>query len=294
MVNFAKLAESKNRFSNLENRLDVALTARHALRTLPMLAPAANPNARNYSAKLSTTILPGFRCILVASFAAKYPNEAIEVNYAVLILAKAAIVSAYDAAAGRAAKAAHDAFVAVLVSYPANSVTDSVLNSLLAHDIEGALAAGYATDDFAPYDNADHAALSAHATDRDLALDDVGSIGAQAAFYASAAERAEIGPSISQGKSVKVEALLRKPLWTNGMPEDMSIYWRDLKSHLLKLNQGWDVWIELYEAELNGAEFNKPLDLAIALKPKEFWQQDIPTINAEIRLLVEEHKLRFG
>lgn len=90
------------------------------------------------------------------------------------------------------------------------------------------------------------------------------------------------------GRPIGAEALLRLPLWRDGVPEHFAGFWAELKNLLSSLNQGWDVWIELYEAELNGAVFNKPLDMAIALKPDEFWEQDIPTINAEIRRLVDE------
>ena len=54
-----------------------------------------------------------------------------------------------------------------------------------------------------------------------------------------------------------------------------------LKSHLLKADEGWEVWTGWYEDRLHGRPFNKALEEARVLIPDEIWKQGPKVANAD-------------
>jgi hypothetical protein len=69
--------------------------------------------------------------------------------------------------------------------------------------------------------------------------------------------------------------------------------WQGLKAALLAANEGWEVWVDWYEARLAGDATHPPneaLEIARATIPDEIWQQGPAVVNAEIKRLIGEHE----
>ena len=104
---------------------------------------------------------------------------------------------------------------------------------------------------------------------------------------------------VEKGSSVKDLAI--QPLWNgdsmeNHFPLQLKQKWQILKQHLIALNQDWDVWIDWYEARLDG----KPLIEEIEIGDPENGQYGRVTLpvdyyndpakaNAAIKEIIEDY-----
>lgn len=85
--------------------------------------------------------------------------------------------------------------------------------------------------------------------------------------------------------------LAGRPLWPDGTPNWAKTAWSEMRAELLGAREGWDVWIELYDALLTGSA---PSDPAIALAyvtPAAAlweWESGPQGVNAEIKRLLAE------
>jgi KAP-like P-loop domain-containing protein len=92
--------------------------------------------------------------------------------------------------------------------------------------------------------------------------------------------------------SLAAKSLAALPLWPSEVVIDEVIKsWEGLKSLLLSINQGWEVWNEWYEARLFGRPADEEiLEVARVTLPNVMWQQGPKLVNAEIKLLTEFHE----
>jgi hypothetical protein len=85
-------------------------------------------------------------------------------------------------------------------------------------------------------------------------------------------------------------------LWLEGTPDWASEAWQAMAAALWSSREGWEVWIDWYEARSRGAptwpdlspEVNEELEVAIATLPEEIWLSGPEAANAEIKRLIEE------
>ena len=85
-------------------------------------------------------------------------------------------------------------------------------------------------------------------------------------------------------------SLARTPLWQGGMPPTLAASWNKLKARLIEADEGWDVWIDWYEARLHGhPEPNEALEVARVLIPDTDWERGPAYVNRVIAELMERH-----
>ncbi|MCH8951214.1 MAG: hypothetical protein IID49_03665, partial [Proteobacteria bacterium] len=92
--------------------------------------------------------------------------------------------------------------------------------------------------------------------------------------------------ALEQGQSP--ERVAARPLWPEKLPGWAADAWAKLEDHLLKADEGWEVWTGWYEDRLHGRPFNKALEEARVLIPDEIWEQGPKAVNAEIARLMKE------
>jgi hypothetical protein len=80
------------------------------------------------------------------------------------------------------------------------------------------------------------------------------------------------------------------PLWPKGQPDELRSMWVELNAALRTSGEDWDVWIDWYEARLQGKGSNQKLEIARAMIPNEIWREGPAKVNAEIKRLIEKHK----
>jgi len=115
-------------------------------------------------------------------------------------------------------------------------------------------------------------------------------VGTAAAGTADAAATAD-ADLIDAGRSGS--ELMRFPLWSTPVPDWATEAWEDLRAALLAADEGWEVWIDWYEARLAGDADHPPyeaLEIARATIPEEIWNQGPEVVNAEIKRLIAEHE----
>lgn len=91
-------------------------------------------------------------------------------------------------------------------------------------------------------------------------------------------------------------ALMRLPLWVEGMPEVIQVKWNDNKLALLAFDEAWFVWTNWYDDILRGA--NHPnsrleieeLEFARALIPDGTWERGPAHVNSLIAALEAEYR----
>ncbi len=115
------------------------------------------------------------------------------------------------------------------------------------------------------------------------------------AAYAAAADAAsdyigiieEIENDLSLLENLSVTKLLEKALWSNAVPDSWQQLMVDFKKDALSLDAGFQVWLDWYEARLQG----KPIDTELLNKwnniPDELKEQGAAKVNAYLNNLVE-------
>jgi hypothetical protein len=82
--------------------------------------------------------------------------------------------------------------------------------------------------------------------------------------------------------------LAGRPIWPDA--QWGSEEWKFAKRALLALNEGWDVWIDWYEARRDGHSAVGGLEVARVLIPEERWEQDPLVVNLAIKRLIERYR----
>ncbi|MEM6384289.1 MAG: hypothetical protein AAF739_16570 [Pseudomonadota bacterium] len=153
-------------------------------------------------------------------------------------------------------------------------------------------AAAYAAD---AADAAARAAdAAAYAADAAYAAADAAARAAYAAAYAAdaayaAADAADV-EAIEAGKTLALQ-----PLWPDGESNWARKNWQTLRQSLLDLEEDWEVWIDWYEARLQGkptfrlsAAANERIEVARVLEiEEEDWKQGPAHVNAKIKAIIE-------
>ncbi len=87
-----------------------------------------------------------------------------------------------------------------------------------------------------------------------------------------------------------------KPLWTEGMPQQLKRKWRNLSGLLIELDEDWQVWTDWYKDRLEGSftllgrPVNPELEDARSRIIQEEWEQGPTYVNAIIAELEEEYR----
>ena len=97
------------------------------------------------------------------------------------------------------------------------------------------------------------------------------------------------------------ENLIQKPLWSNGMPQDILVLWLGLKDKLTALNENWEVWTNWYEDRLWGTDNpqSRPLIMAlerdrIRVPSDEDWKQGPAQVNDILAELEDRYRRPGG
>ncbi len=256
--------------------VSVVIAARMVMRALPMLNEFFRARSK-FDDPGSATVLPVLRAVAVAWAAGRYPARGKELSAAAVrayhiarFIDSFAFTYAYTTGDDNARAAAKAAQAAAKTAH----ITASAIRAAAAQ------AAAYVTD--TAFTNAFTDALSdAPFADAAAAADTVADT---ACAYAAAADAEQIADGLS------TEELAGQPLWLVDMPAEFKTQWKGLKSELLALDQGWEVWSDWYEARLSGAPALEALEVARAKIPEEIWEQGSKSVNAEIRRLIDEHR----
>lgn len=84
--------------------------------------------------------------------------------------------------------------------------------------------------------------------------------------------------------------LAGRTLWHDLLSTEFLADWNAVKFELRHLNQNWEVWINWYEARLDGARANAELEASRAMISRDIWAQGPEVVNAEIQRLIDLHE----
>lgn len=96
----------------------------------------------------------------------------------------------------------------------------------------------------------------------------------------------ELGESAADRPEETVAGLSEKALWLGGTPVWASRQWADFKDKLPDA-EGWQVWVDWYEARLAGRKLDAALESDLLTIPSDEWAQGPAHVNAIIARLIE-------
>ena len=96
----------------------------------------------------------------------------------------------------------------------------------------------------------------------------------------------ESGENAGERPEATVAGLSEKALWLGGTPVWASRRWADFRDRLPDA-EGWQVWIEWYEARLAGRRLDAALETDLLTIPDDEWAQGPAHVNAIIATLIE-------
>ena len=96
----------------------------------------------------------------------------------------------------------------------------------------------------------------------------------------------ESGENAGERPEATVAGLSEKALWLGGTPVWASRRWADFRDRLPDA-EGWQVWIEWYEARLAGRRLDAALETDLLTIPDGEWAQGPAHVNAIIATLIE-------
>ncbi len=239
------------------DQVAVALASRASLRVLPLIG---RQRQLFESGPNPRRILLSFREIAAAWLVARYPGSVAKYRN-IFRVARESVGSFTDRSAADSFASVHAAFSAAsaAVSYP--HLSAQLTKAVSIHAATAVTAAHSAAEGFA------------------LHLAD-----------ASAADATAL---IDMGRTSV--SLTSERLWVNGAPDFVAISCTQLRTILAATNEGWEVWIDWYEARLAGDAGRPPneaLEIARAKIPDKIWKQGPAAVNAEIKRLIAENEVR--
>ena len=287
------------------------LAVRAALRVVPVLGYALCDDQKDRRRRI---ILPSLRALAAASFAAALPTRAAEVCSAARSAALDAQHAIIDLANGTrmAVVEANDA-VLELPEYIWSLENDARAVGLAVHAVDAIMQSVHATVDAVDAEKGIARPASVHETTvgaavaANIAID---AIHGDADFFIEAEEDDDSGigvaPHIAEfWKAVEedtkclsappsagwqpeqfVADLTEKPLWLNGTPVWAARQWTSFKDTLPDM-EGWQVWIDWYEARLVGGAAIEDLEFVQTTIPEDDWDRGPALVNATIAQLIE-------
>ena len=96
----------------------------------------------------------------------------------------------------------------------------------------------------------------------------------------------EAGANAGGQPKETVAGLAKRALWVGGTPVWAGRRWADFKDRLPQ-EEGWQVWIDWYEARLAGRTLDADLDADVVKIPRDEWKQGPAHVNAIIANLIE-------
>lgn len=83
-----------------------------------------------------------------------------------------------------------------------------------------------------------------------------------------------------------VSSVSANGLWLDDIPDWVSERWRNLRNSIPD-NEGWQVWIDWYQACLAGSPAEKTLEHVLPTIPSEIWKSDVSEINERIKKSIQ-------
>ena len=263
-------------------------------------------------------VLPGFRVVAAASFAAAWPARAAEIR-------KAASTASSQAsgAIGEVSDSAQQNlfdYKEISEDFPLRFIATLKANvqalNVAGHAVNAAVNAAQAVVDtvdaangIAAPDAATQAAVSACIA----ASESVDGIHGHAQFYAEfltdgdadVGKESEIMPHIAEfwkaieldtelltikkkagARAGPAEELLKRNLWLNGIPIRVGRSWAQFKEELPE-DEGWQVWVDWYEDRLVGRSACETLEFQRVTIADEDWKRGPIHVNAIIQRQIE-------
>ena len=288
------------------------LAIRASLRVAPLLSKALYEDEME---RRATIVLPSFRALAISSFAAGWPARAAEIRDVAHIAARKVgdtiaetfnnvqinlveykeisgdlpfgVVEDFEEnarslnVAGRAVDAVVHAVQAAIdavdvasgIASPDAVFEAAVSAAVAAHDVVDG-AHGYTELEFVLEGNADdEVEVAAHITGlwEAMELD---------------AEILEAGRGEKADPVDLVADLSERALWLGGIPVWASRQWADFKDRLPD-DEGWQVWVDWYEARLTGRESIETLEFKRVMIAEEDWEKGPAHANDIIKRLSE-------
>jgi hypothetical protein len=88
--------------------------------------------------------------------------------------------------------------------------------------------------------------------------------------------------------------LAHAALWLEASPKWAEETWDRGKALLAAANEGWEVWIDWYEARLRGEPADPALWEKVVLIPDADWEKGAAHVNKRIKEIIEEHEAGAG
>lgn len=106
------------------------------------------------------------------------------------------------------------------------------------------------------------------------------------AIAAMGSVRGEVEADLESG--IGAESLMALPLWRDGLPATVAQKWENLASDLQRLDAGFEVWIDWYNARLEGRPLDTHVEIKRVLIPQEIFAQDPGSINGYIKQIIKD------
>ena len=286
------------------------LAARAALRAAPVLEAALHEDGED---RRRDVVLPWFRALAASSFAGAWPECAGEIREVARSAGQVAGATVGDLVDGAHMNAFHaqeaipdmyeevwrhknEAGALSVAQRAVNAAVEATQSVVAVVDA----AKGIANPD-AVYEAAAQAAQAAHGAidgihgDTELfqGIDEVQSQEVVAPhideFWSAVTldvELLESGENAGDKPEETVAGLSGKALWLGGTPVWASRRWADFRDKLPDA-EGWQVWIDWYEARLAGRKLDAALESDLLTLPGDEWAQGPAHINAVIAKLIE-------
>jgi hypothetical protein len=110
----------------------------------------------------------------------------------------------------------------------------------------------------------------------------------RAALLLAMSGKADAAAAIQRDAAAKasgklVPDILACKLWPGARPRWIAQLWKELKQDLLAAQEDWDVWIDWYEARLQGKAYYEESETALLRIAAENWEQGPGLVNREIK-----------
>ncbi|MEM7427021.1 MAG: hypothetical protein AAF441_13070 [Pseudomonadota bacterium] len=255
LPDFGDIQAVRKWFEGQPKETAVVMAVRAALRAAPLLEQSFG-GKRTTEETGADIILPLMRGMALPWAAAKIPARGKEFR-------AAATTTSLASGAANAATAA----IATIAAYSATAAYFTA-------------ATGTAVDATAA------SATAAYAADANAAI----AIATKATAYAGAVTYSTAREAEYSLRGTSAADVAGLPLWPDSPPWEVMEDWARLKTELMRLGQGWEVWTDWYEARLYGVPINEELETARVLIAEEIWEQGPEVVNAEIQRLIDLHE----
>lgn len=127
---------------------------------------------------------------------------------------------------------------------------------------------------------------------RDHAIADAAEKAAQSIKLASSVDIENASLAVAADREALEEGieayrLAATPLWPKSISNTLKSEWELVRRALESLDEGWEVWIDWYEARVNGEAFDPVREHKRATLSDSIWEKGVAAANAEIRSLTE-------